>query len=66
MVVACAKEPEYTSAMEDPLNDMWGKQVEPIIVPKGDQGKQLFNHIYSDHVCPPRDPPPGGWIGRLW
>eukprot|EP00973_Karenia_brevis_P060461 8410752-Karenia_brevis.AAC.1 len=19
-----------------------------------------------DHVCPPRDPPPGGWIDKLW
>eukprot|EP00973_Karenia_brevis_P063679 8852032-Karenia_brevis.AAC.1 len=49
MVVAAAKEPDYHSAMEDPLHPQWGNVVEPIIVPKGGQGQPLFNHIYFDH-----------------
>eukprot|EP00973_Karenia_brevis_P067273 9354771-Karenia_brevis.AAC.1 len=51
--------------MEDPSDDMWGKLVEAISVPKGDQGQPPFNQIYTDHVCPPKDPPPGGWVDRL-
>eukprot|EP00973_Karenia_brevis_P086974 12061098-Karenia_brevis.AAC.1 len=66
MVVACAKVPQNLSDMADPLNEMWGKLVELIVVPKGDQGQPLFNHIYTDHVCPPKDPPPGGYVDRLW
>eukprot|EP00973_Karenia_brevis_P064665 8983120-Karenia_brevis.AAC.1 len=52
--------------MEDPLNEVWGKLVEPTIAPKGDHGQPLFNHIYTDHVCPPKDPPPGEFVDRLW
>eukprot|EP00973_Karenia_brevis_P026286 3625190-Karenia_brevis.AAC.1 len=63
MVVAAAKDLEYNSAMEDPNHPQWGKVVEPFIVLKGDQGQQLFNHIYTNHVCPPKEPPPGGVEG---
>eukprot|EP00973_Karenia_brevis_P018793 2575495-Karenia_brevis.AAC.1 len=26
----------------------------------------FWKHIYADHVCAPREPPPGGFKGRLW
>eukprot|EP00973_Karenia_brevis_P092642 12413413-Karenia_brevis.AAC.1 len=66
MVVAAAREPDYHSGMEDPGQPQLGKVVEPIFVPKGEDGQPLYNHIYQDHVAPPRPPPPGGWVDRLW
>eukprot|EP00973_Karenia_brevis_P075950 10551812-Karenia_brevis.AAC.1 len=64
MVVASAKEPGYDSSMEDPIHIQWCKVVEPIIVPKGDDGKPRYNHIYPDHICDPPVTPhrPGGHI----
>eukprot|EP00973_Karenia_brevis_P052325 7271204-Karenia_brevis.AAC.1 len=60
MVVAAAREPRYDSSMEGPSHIEWGKVVEPILVPKGDNGWPLYNHIYPDHICdPPVTPPPG-------
>eukprot|EP00973_Karenia_brevis_P003337 460139-Karenia_brevis.AAC.1 len=38
-----------TPTWRTPIHPRWGKVVEPIIVPKGDQGQPLFNHIYSAH-----------------
>eukprot|EP00973_Karenia_brevis_P004484 613911-Karenia_brevis.AAC.1 len=65
MVVASAKEPAYDSSMEDPKHRQWGKVVEPIVVSKGDKGQPLYNHIYADHVCAPKEPPAGGYVDRL-
>eukprot|EP00973_Karenia_brevis_P000596 84222-Karenia_brevis.AAC.1 len=62
MVVASAKEPLYDSAMEDPKHPQRGKVVEPIVIPKGDDGLLMYNHIYADHVCAPPEPPSGGFI----
>eukprot|EP00973_Karenia_brevis_P079634 11050013-Karenia_brevis.AAC.1 len=57
MVVASAKVPGYDSSMEDPEHIQWGKLVEPIIVPKGEDGKPKYNQIYTDSICdPPCDP----------
>eukprot|EP00973_Karenia_brevis_P072969 10135953-Karenia_brevis.AAC.1 len=66
MVVASTKEPLYASSMEDPKHSEWGKVVEPIVIPKGDDGLPMYNHIYADHVCAPLEPPPGGFIDKLW
>eukprot|EP00973_Karenia_brevis_P068319 9503802-Karenia_brevis.AAC.1 len=66
MVAAAAKEPAYDSSMEDLKHPQWGKVVEPIVVPKGENGQPLWNHIYADHVCAPRETPPGGFKDRLW
>eukprot|EP00973_Karenia_brevis_P056059 7797163-Karenia_brevis.AAC.1 len=57
MPVASAKVPEYDSSMEDPVHPKWGKLVEPILAPKGDDGLPMYSHIYSDHVCDPMQPP---------
>eukprot|EP00973_Karenia_brevis_P058616 8163177-Karenia_brevis.AAC.1 len=50
MVVASAKEPHYDSSMEDPMHPEWGKVVEPNVVPKGDDGLLMYNHIHADPV----------------
>eukprot|EP00973_Karenia_brevis_P037465 5168343-Karenia_brevis.AAC.1 len=60
MVAASAKEPAYDSSMEDPKHQQWGKVVELIVVPKGDKGQPLYNHIYSDHT----DFGVGSWLGQ--
>eukprot|EP00973_Karenia_brevis_P052929 7356887-Karenia_brevis.AAC.1 len=49
MVVASAKEPLSDSSMEDPKHPEWGKVVEPIVIPKGDDGLPMYNHRYADH-----------------
>eukprot|EP00973_Karenia_brevis_P095702 12428704-Karenia_brevis.AAC.1 len=66
MVVAAANEPAYDSSMGDPKHPQWGKVVEPTVVPKGENGQPVWNHIYADYVCAPKEPHPGGFIDRLW
>eukprot|EP00973_Karenia_brevis_P055178 7672655-Karenia_brevis.AAC.1 len=39
LVVASAKEPLYDSSMEDPKHPQWGKVVEPIVIPTGEDGQ---------------------------
>eukprot|EP00973_Karenia_brevis_P031626 4361512-Karenia_brevis.AAC.1 len=51
--------------MEDPSHIEWWKVVEPILVPKGDNGWPLYNRIYPDHICDPPVTPPGGLVDRL-
>eukprot|EP00973_Karenia_brevis_P007975 1081776-Karenia_brevis.AAC.1 len=63
MGVAAAKEPDYSSVMEDPHHLQWGEGGGAHHCPKGDQGQPLFNHIYTDHVCPPKPPPTWGVEG---
>eukprot|EP00973_Karenia_brevis_P048865 6779195-Karenia_brevis.AAC.1 len=47
MYITAIKVPGYTSAWEDPHCVAWGKKTEPKLIPKGDNGKPLYNAIYQ-------------------
>eukprot|EP00973_Karenia_brevis_P011255 1523392-Karenia_brevis.AAC.1 len=67
MTSTAVKVPAYSSAWEDPKNPMWGRQTEPILVPRGENNQPLYNTIYSDLVAEARPRPDGRhhqWIDR--
>eukprot|EP00973_Karenia_brevis_P088948 12336642-Karenia_brevis.AAC.1 len=57
MAITAAKEPAHNSSWEDPKDIAWGKQTEPILVPRGDNNMPLYNTIYSDLVAEARPRP---------
>eukprot|EP00973_Karenia_brevis_P040221 5555016-Karenia_brevis.AAC.1 len=69
MAITAAKEPAYNSSWEDPKNGLWGKQTEPILVPRGDNNMPLYDTIYSVLVAEARPRPEWAkkqWVDRSW